>query len=305
MTHSRHDLDLLAYADGWLDQEPELKAEVEARLRAAPELAARAQAYRCQAKALRQAFDDRIQDPVPEHLLAVLEQEPARRGRHVVRAAALTALLVSAMAGGWLLGRTDRSVEWTSLDFVLQNHRQYVASEPGPQLIPAHQPEPVHWLADEISLTLRVPDLTHIGYSVVDKRTVNDGDRQMMRLIYAAQDGRSFSLFLRPRWAEQRHNLHVARKDDMSLAYWHEGPLASAIASDLSPAETRLIAQTVKGALLDPDLSRPTMQSEPSTPRRQRGDLATGTQAGEGGVASDGPAMPAVPTVDGSTVIAN
>jgi anti-sigma factor RsiW len=253
------EFDLLAYADGLLDADAARKARVEKRLLSRPENVARVQAFRAQTEALRRAYDENLLEPVPERLLNVLTTDPERRGRHLARAAALVLAIAVASTSGWLIGRSDHGTQWSSQRFLQQSYKQYVDSSISAQVEPTGISEPLGWLSEEVSLTLRLPDIAHLGYRVVDKRTVNDGRDQMVRIVYAATDGRSFSLFLRPRWDERRHQLQVQTERDVSLAYWLDGPVASAIASTLPPAEIRVIAEAIRGVLLDRNATRPTM----------------------------------------------
>lgn len=303
------ELDVLAYADGLLDDNPVLKDKVEEWLHASPELAARMRVYRAQSEALREAYGGRVHEPVPDRLLAALEAQPRWRWRDAARAAALVLLIVVTSVSGWLLGRSDRGVQWTAQwsaqDFLTQSYQEYIGMAVDGRILPAERVEPLNWLSEEISLTLRAPDLTELGYAIVDKRTVSDGEHQMVRLVYAHRDGRSFSLFLRPRWDERQRQLHVATENDISLAYWLEGPLASAIASQLSPDETLAIAESVRGALLDPDVSQPTMHSDPPAQVRARGEMATSTPPGDNAMVPEEPAMPSVPFTDLPATIAN
>lgn len=66
--------DIHAYVDGCL--EPERRAEVERILQKDPEAAAKAVAYRRQAESLRRQFDPILEEPIPEHLLAILRPDP-------------------------------------------------------------------------------------------------------------------------------------------------------------------------------------------------------------------------------------
>jgi hypothetical protein len=79
----------------------------------------------------------------------------------------------------------------------------------------------------------------------------------MVRLEYAAPDGRGFSLFLRGRWEDSDPDLRVANRDGVSMAYWLDGPLASAVVSRLAPDEARRVAEHVRRMMLDPDMVEP------------------------------------------------
>jgi anti-sigma factor RsiW len=70
------DDNLHAYIDGQLPAAQ--RADVEARLAADPEAAARLQAYRAQKQALRAMFDPILDEPIPERLHA-LATAPARK----------------------------------------------------------------------------------------------------------------------------------------------------------------------------------------------------------------------------------
>jgi len=300
MVHDKSidEFDLLAYADGLLDEDAARKAVVEKRLLSRPENVARVKAYRAQAEAMRRAYDEHLLEPVPARLLNALTTRPERRGRHMARAAALVLAIAVASTSGWLIGRSDHGTQWSSQRFLQQSYKQYIDSSISSQVKPTGISEPLGWLSEEVSLTLRLPDIAHLGYRVVDKRTVNDGRHQMVRIEYAATDGRSFSLFLRPRWDERRRELQVQTEQEVSLAYWLDGPLASAIASTLPPAEIRVIAEAIRGVLLDNGATRPTVHSAPPSPAGQ-GEVAGGVQpAGNAAAPEDLLLLPPVSSAD-------
>lgn len=291
--HDIDDLDIMAYADGLMDDDPARREEIERRLRASPELAARAESYRSQAAALRRAYGARAHEPVPERLYTALERKPPRFERRVAGIAAMLALIVCAGVTGWLLGRGGYSGSTTARDFVARSYQDYVIrnEETGPAR--TGQVEPLNWLPQEVSLTLRTPDLTGQGYSLVDKETVGHDGERMVRLTYADKDGRSFTLFLHPRWKERDEEMRFARKGDISLAYWFDGPLASVIASRLSPDETLAISKAVRDALNDPDAARPKLGPDEKAPDRSGGEIAGGVPLpGNGAFTSQEPPAP-------------
>ena len=299
--HTLDDLELLAYADGLLDADATRKSEVEERLQRCPALAERARAFQAQTEALRRAYNGRMYEAVPDRLLAAMKSHPRPRGWGWARATALILLVATTSVSAWLIGRSERGVEWSPQRFLQHSYQAYLDSANGVQTARHASAEPLGWLSQEISLTLRVPDLADRGYAIVDKRTVNDGRHRMVRIVYQAPDGHSFSLFLRPRWDERRSRLQIETGRDVSVAYWLDGPLASAIASNLSPEETRAIAETVRDVLLDPDASRPTIRIQHPSQSPSAGALATGARP----IGKDtrpelpkGPAVPAVPLLD-------
>jgi len=273
---TRLDLEMLAYIDGRLDDDPGQKSNVERKLAASPELAARIQAYRAQTEALREAYGGRIHEPVPEQLLAVLDRPRTNRASSMAAIAAVVLLTVGAGAAGWMLGRGETAPERPKRAFLQGSHKDFVNSTPGSRVVGTGKAEPLNWLSEEIFFTLQVPDLSDIGYTIIDKRTVNDGEREMVRLTYRGTDGRSFSLFLRPRWSQRNEDVTVSSEDDVSFAYWRDGPLASAIVAELPSGETASIARRIRGALRDPAISQPIMEANPAVKKNSGPAVADG-----------------------------
>ncbi|MDP2619698.1 MAG: hypothetical protein Q8P46_05915 [Hyphomicrobiales bacterium] len=262
-SNTKLDLDVLAYIDGRLDDDPGQKSKVERKIAASPELAARIQAYRAQTEALREAYGGRINEPVPEHLLAVLDRPRMSRARGMAAIAAVVLLTVGAGAAGWMFGRGETAPEPPNRAFLQGSYKDFVNSTSGSRVVQPGNAEPIDWLSEEIFFTLQVPDLSDIGYTIIDKRTVNDGEREMVRLTYRRTDGRSFSLFLRPRSSRRNEDVTVSSENDVSTAYWRDGPLASAIVAELPTDETASIARRIRSSLHDPTISQPIMEAAP------------------------------------------
>ncbi|MFW5881444.1 MAG: hypothetical protein ACOCTP_02880, partial [Roseicyclus sp.] len=105
--HPIDDLDLLALADGFLDDDPSRKAEIEAAIARDPAAASRLSDYRAQTAALRAAHAGVLAAPVPERLRAVLEETGGAGARPVLRRAAAGVMVVAAGLGGWLIGQEE------------------------------------------------------------------------------------------------------------------------------------------------------------------------------------------------------
>jgi anti-sigma factor RsiW len=150
MAHEFHidDLDLLAYADGMLDTDPQRKAQVEAHLRANPKTAAYVAELVAQTHALRAAYGPRLSEPVPARLHAAL----AERSRDAVqplaaglRAAAILALMAAAGLTGFMLGQATAPTH-----FAVDDAQRPIQSEtileapsdgPAPQAISVAPPD--------------------------------------------------------------------------------------------------------------------------------------------------------------------
>lgn len=264
------ELELLALADGGLDHDPSRKAEVEAILEDAPAARERVRAFRAQTEALRAAFGGRLDDPVPERLRAVLERPPRWRDGNGMRAAAALVLATLTGLGGWAIGHRD-SGSWSVSTLIDQSYAQFTEGGVDGRAFPAvgaaaTETRPLGWLAEEIAIRLKTPDLSPEGYALVDKRAVATGGDQIVRLDYASPDGRSFSLFIAPRWEPWPAGIAQAERDGVSLAYWLDGPLASSVVTRMPPAEARDLAEAVRSAmhaettaptLLEPEFPRP------------------------------------------------
>lgn len=279
------ELDLLAYADGFLDDDPLRKARVERKLHASPAEAQRARAYRAQTEALRREYARRLEDPVPDRLYAALEGSVWPAARTMVRVAAIVALMIGTGVSGWLAGQWSRSIEWSAQEFIDQSYRNFAKSAAdsmaGPKIAEINSAEPLVWLSEKISLTLRAPDLSDLGFTIVDKRTMGSSGDQMVRMTYAARDGRDFSLFLRPRWEDKSRDLRVVNEGDVTLVFWLDGPLASTIATRFSPDETVKLAEAVRRAMQSRRVPPPSVRSTPPLPSRQGAGLTTSTLAVE------------------------
>lgn len=255
-TDSSDALEVLAYADGQLDNDPEARARVEALLAADPVLAARAHAYRAQTDALREAYAHRTAEPLPSRLTGALETRPqsASSTRSIGRVAAALTLVLAGMAGGWVLGRAWDAplpqAAW-SADGLWDQVDGLVAATPTGN--PGNATEqPLEWLSRQLSLMLRAPDLSGLGYTLKDIRAVRQNGVAMVRLSYQATDGAGLSLFLRPRWQQDEPPLQVAENGDVALAYWLDGPLAAAVVASRSGPEIRSLAQAVRRAMSGP-----------------------------------------------------
>lgn len=274
------ELDLLALADGLLDQDPVRKAEIEAMLENAPASRERVRAFKVQTRALRAAYAGRLDEPVPERLRAVLERRPGWWGRAGLRAAAALLLVALAGLGGWAIGQGDDPEGWSVSTLIDQSYAQYAATGAGEPPFAAvgtavTEARPLGWLAEEVSIKLKTPDLSSEGYALVGKQAVAIGGDQIVRLDYVSPEGESFSLFIAPRWESRPAEIAQAERGGVSLSYWFDGPLASAVVTRIPAADARALAEAVRRA----------MHAETTAPTLLEPDFAPGY--GRDGVLAD------------------
>jgi len=231
--------DLLAYVDDRL--EPERRRRVEEVLARDPAERARAEAFMAQNEALRRAFGGIAGEPVPPALQAVLEgrgrRARASRGGVTGLAAGLAAGVALAVGLGWWAGGPDSEIR-RARTFVEQ-----VATLPkeaamaGSPLVStdAGYDAPLDWLEQRVAMDLRAPDLSDDGWTLHRRGLVDVDGRPTVRLVYADDDGRQLSIFMRDRWSGTRDapDIHTTARGDARAAYWYDGPLVWALVSEL------------------------------------------------------------------------
>ena len=254
-----NEFDLLAYADCLLDHDPRRKAVVEAAMRSSPDLAEKVRSLCASTEALRSAYQPKIHEPVPERLYAALDRRDRASTLHfALRAAAVCALVAGSVASGWLGAHLDASSPRIDTELVGQSYANLDApaaaaiNDRNTAAISAPGTRPISWLANGFSLTSRAPDLSALGYSLVDRETIASEDGRTVRLSYSGEKGTSFALFLRPRARSRNIDVHLTRQGDIAVAHWLDGPVASAIAARLPDEETLAIAKAVRKAMNQP-----------------------------------------------------
>jgi anti-sigma factor RsiW len=245
------DIDLLAYADDRLAGDPLRSRRVEAWLSTHPAAALKVRAYEEQNAALRRAYGQRLSEPVPDRLYRVIENTPPHLGPRLARFGAVAALMGLTAGLGWMAGQHSPAPDWAMDEFLQQSSSHYVSATRGPNVADRRPALSADWLAESVPPTLRVPELGKLGYAMTEKRMVETGSEPLVRLSYEGRQGNHFHLFLRPRWDAQATGVQLARKDGLSLAYWLDGPLASAIVAELPPEEALAIANAVREAMID------------------------------------------------------
>ena len=264
--HSIHEIDLLAYADGLLDMDPGRKAEVEAYLQKHPKVAARGRDYAEQNDEIRRLYSSILAEPVPERLLAILENRSRRLVGHVARAALAASLFLAAGFTGWWIGKSGQPDPWQVQDFVAQALTTYLQPSPASDSIPdlalqgANQP--FDWLSQQLTMPLQPPDLTPQGFRLIDKHLITANGPQTAQVIYAASGGRRLSLFLRTRWQEEAPQFHFAENEGVTMVYWLDGPLVYALVGHLDRQEMFAVVQAVRRSMRhQPQGSRPQMHT--------------------------------------------
>lgn len=250
------EMDLLALADGGYDDDPARKAELEAAIAQCPPASTQLAAYRAQTAALRAAYAGTLAEPVPDRLYDALDGIGRAQSRPIMRRTAAGLLVAAAGVGGWLIGSDSHDpLQQALLD---ESYRQFQLHDSNPAMAATvARGAPISWAEDGVAMRLSAPDLSSEGYTLVEKRAVPIGKDQIVVLEYMSQDDRAFSLFLTPRWADRPGPIIEQERDGVTLTYWHDGPLASSIATTLPKDQARDLARTVRNAMREDTVAPP------------------------------------------------
>ena len=243
--------ELQAYADGRLA--PARLAAVEAWLAARPEEAERIAAYRRLAQEVRGAYDNMLNEPVPERL-----RHAARRRLPWSRIAAVLAWVAVGVAvgvpAGWYAKR-ERVVAQAAPDAqaVLARraavaHAVYSPEVRHPVEVGADDEQHlVTWLSKRLGAKVRAPKLDEVGMSLVGGRLLPGDSGPVALFMYQSQNGKRLTLYMR---TEASHNRETAfrysRENNVGVFYWIDREMGYALASaDLSKDELLRLANLV------------------------------------------------------------
>lgn len=241
------EIDLLSYADGLLENDPDRKRAVEIFLSSHPADAARVEDIAAQNRAIRQLYGPIADEPLPERLLELLygTQRRARSGWR--RVAASIAVLLATAAGGWFLGleytRTPTQAQ-IFVDEAMTLHRQMPKGERTASPLASSEPSPLRPETD--TPTFDPPDLSALGYGFQGTRIVEKNRHRLLQLTYLSPNGGRLSLFLRNRWPREEDRIALSRQGDLSMAYWLDGPLLYGAVGNDGETDVSAIAEAVR-----------------------------------------------------------
>ncbi|MEX2240216.1 MAG: anti-sigma factor [Burkholderiales bacterium] len=243
--------DLHAWADGRLAEGR--RAEVDAWLRAHPEEAERAAAYRALNEQLRAHFDPVLAEPVPERL-----QSAALRRRRWRAAAAIAGWLVlgAALGGvtGWQLHAQRAPASLAQADTPVIARRAALAHATyAPEVRHAvevgadQEPHLVAWLSKRLGAQVRAPRLEAEGMTLVGGRLLPRDPGPVAQFMYQSAPGRRVTLYVRTEGPDQRETaFRFAREGNVRVFYWIDRKFGYALSSaDLDREELLKLANAV------------------------------------------------------------
>lgn len=258
--------ELHAWVDGRLDGERLLRFERE--LQADPDRLEQARAWRRQTEALRALGDSMLEEPVPEHLAAIVRSHAAA-GPDAPSAAPARARPLSRDPRAWLAAAAFAAVAW-SLGWLAHGHfestlrvagRQppafvrdavaaYVVYSPEvrhPVEVAAAQHEHlVQWLSKRLGVALTIPSLDALGWSLVGGRLLPGADGARAQFMYQDASGARLTLYVANAGkSSQDTAFRFDSAGPVAAFYWVDGRFGYALSARTDRRTLLAIAEEV------------------------------------------------------------
>jgi anti-sigma factor RsiW len=255
MTPPRHvsEAELHALVDGELTGEE--RAEIEALMAGAPTEQSLARDFRDLNHAMRARYSDRLEQPVPQPMLKVLERMPRPRSMLAQRRWPLAAALLIAVAAGsagYLVGSYLQRAPRTEASFVLNAigaHSVYVPEVRHPVEVKADEEHLIRWLTRRVGAPIRAPSLVDRGWKLMGGRLLPDLGLPAAQFMYEDAAGRRLTLYIRKETGLNNTSFQFAERDGLGSFYWIDRPLAYALAGRLGRDELMGLADAVYAQL--------------------------------------------------------
>jgi anti-sigma factor RsiW len=272
-TTSINDFDLLAYADGRLD--PHRRRLVEAWLVENPEAAEQVRADAAITEAIRILYDPVMNEPVPERHQAILNRQRSLPVRRTWRFSAMAASVIGAGVLGWWAGGQNTTPAGMAVDqrLLSQVTAAYLdgSATVSPASVTAGIPgagpnlgngplAAVSALNERMTFEVQAPDLTALGYTMLGQRIAETQYGDVVEVNYADASGERLALFLRTRWQDNQPRFRATQQQNVSTAYWYDGPLALALAGDAEPEVIRDLGMSVHELMKAGGHSQPSLK---------------------------------------------
>jgi anti-sigma factor RsiW len=236
--------DLHAYADGLL--ETSRRAEVEAWLAAHPEDAARVHAWAAQNRALHEAFDEVLNEPLPLDLVRTASRRQTKPMQWY-RAVAAVAVVAGVGFLGYGIGLHNAAsqIRYATLPQAAAiAHVVYSPEQRHPVEVEAqHADHLVAWLSKRLGHKLHAPDFRSEGFELLGGRLLPGETGPVAQFMY--QDGlnRRITLYVRRDEAKQAEtSFRHVREDGVEVFYWVDRGLGYALSGNVDQAEMGRLA---------------------------------------------------------------
>jgi anti-sigma factor RsiW len=245
--------DLHAYVDAEL--KPPRLNEVEAYLKAHPDVALRVEGYARQTEQLRAAFAPIAQEPVPVELNLARLIEARRRPSRLApwRAAAAAILLFGfGAAGGWSMRGPAPAAPPTGIAALAQE-AAYNFSVYGPDHVhpvairAAARDNLVGWLSSRLQTPVTMPDLSASGYRFMGGSLVATAHGPAGMVMYDNDHGIRLMMFVRPMGTDKNVPTMVQSANGAVAGFsWSNNGIGYSLVGAASPEILHPLADQVR-----------------------------------------------------------
>ncbi|AJY47070.1 anti-sigma factor family protein [Martelella endophytica] len=267
------EFDLLALADGLLDDDPTRKAEVEAFLRANPAAKAFVEEIREQNALLRLCCRDRQAGPVPERLRDTVWKRRPRTGAPVLKAAVFAFTL---LAAGVVGSRYDEfAAGRASISNSLIEAVSSGAAAPAGMLSLAAGKVDAHdkWLW----LAFPTPDLSAEGYELISREDTTTGAPGIVRLVYRNAGGETLDVFMQPSGTMEKSRPETRSDGARTARYMTVGPMEVGVTAESGNLDAKGVMKTLEDSIGDMHFAKPASTISASAETTPVSDLVAPT----------------------------
>ena len=211
--------DLQAFVDDRLPRDR--AAVVAAWLEERPQDAARVADYRAQARAMREALEPMVREPLPPDLDLRLHHGNPQRSRWLVAPVACLLVLIGGLSGWKMREWTEPAMTGTAAlaREAAASYAVYADDDARPVEIAANDLRSLDaWFSKRLSRTISAPDLRPAGLHLVGGRLVATEHGPACFYLYVNGEGERIALYVRPMRIDGA--AQMVRRDEAGVRGW-------------------------------------------------------------------------------------
>ena len=236
--------ELHAYVDGELPGDR--RAAVETWLATHPDDAARVNAWRAQADAIRTRFAGIDSEPVPARLALEKITRMRRPSMALAAAVVLFAIVLGGAAGWWAHGASAGGAQdrYVTAD-ALRAYQLYVVEVRHPVEVAGVEREHlVRWLSKRLDYEVLAPELENIGLKLVGGRLLPGRKAPAAFFMYEGPSGERFTLYCSRSRTPDTAMCYNTEGQAASF-YWVDGDVAYVVSGEADKDQLQKIAQAM------------------------------------------------------------
>lgn len=236
--------ELHALVDGELPQDR--REAVESWLASHPEDAALVASWRAQAESIRARYGAVASEPVPDRLKLERLIRNGKRWKSIAAAAAIGAFLIGG-AAGWMARGASAAAPNEFEMFMSEAasaHRLYINEVRHPIEVRANEDHLLPWLSRRVGTTLRAPELSTFGLTLLGGRLLPGVGGPAALFMYESGSGERFTLYC-SRLNEPTTSLRYNESGATAIVQWVEGKYGFAVSGPADKPRLKSIARAV------------------------------------------------------------